>query len=86
MEPSQWKVAVDWTNNLNSNSLVWGFKDGAAIRRHRKQIEERIQRKVDMDTITWIWDQYAELCPAGARYQQWRQVMLDEIAEADHIR
>ncbi|TWT78594.1 hypothetical protein [Neorhodopirellula pilleata] len=86
MEQTQWKIAVDWTNNLNGNSLVWGFKDGAAIRKHRQEIEARLQREVDMDTINWIWDRYAELCPAGSRYQQWRQVMLDEIAKISRSR
>ncbi len=82
MKQTQWEVAVDWTNNLNGNSLVWGFKDGAAIKKHRQEIEARLQGHVNMDTIIWIWDRYAVLCPAGSRYQQWRQVMLDKIAKA----
>ena len=81
MDKTQWNVAVDWTNNLNGNTLVWGFNDGSAIRKHRQQIETRLQGEVDMGTIVWIWDRYAELCPAGLKYQEWRQVMLDEIAK-----
>jgi len=75
----QWQTAVDWTNNLNGNSLVWEFKDGPAIRTLRQQLETKLEGEVNMDTIIWIWDRYAELCPAGARYQKWRKVMLDEI-------
>jgi hypothetical protein len=79
MTQSQWDSAVSWTNNLHANSLVWGFKNAAPIRSLRLQIESRLDGPVTMDTIIWIWDQYAELCPLGARYQKWRKVMLEEI-------
>ena len=75
----QWESAVAWTNNLHCNSLVWGFNDGPAIRNLRLRLEAKLDSPVTIDTIKWIWDQYAELCPLGAKYQQWRKVMLDEI-------
>ena len=75
----QWQSAIEWTNNLHCNSLVWGFKNGPAIRDLRLRLETKLESPVTMDTITWVWDQYAVLCPLGARYQQWRKVMLEEI-------
>ena len=75
----QWQSAVAWTNNLHCNSLVWGFNDGPAIRDFRLRLEAKLESSVTMDTIEWIWDEYAALCPLGARYQRWRKVMLDEI-------
>ena len=79
MTQTQWDSAVAWTNSLHANSLVWGFKNAPAIRSLRLRIEKKLNGTVTMDTIIWIWDQYAELCPHGARYQQWRKVMLEEI-------
>lgn len=79
MTQSQWDSAVSWTNNLHANSLVWGYRNAPAIRSLRLQISSRLDGPVTMDTIIWIWDQYAELCPLGARYQTWRKVMLEEI-------
>lgn len=80
MTVRQWDSAVSYTNNLHANSLVWGFKNAPAIRHFRLRFESKLDGEVTMDTIIWIWDQYAELCPNGARYQQWRKVMLDEIS------
>jgi len=80
MTVRQWDSAVAWTNNLHANSLVWGFKNAPAIRNLRLQFESKLDGEVTMGTIIWIWDQYAVLCPLGARYQQWRKIMLDEIS------
>lgn len=33
-----------------------------------------------METIDWIWSEYAKLCPHGASYQRFKEVMEDEIA------
>lgn len=79
LSPKQWESAVAWTNNLHCNSLVWGFTNAPAIRDLRVRMESQLDREVTMDTIIWIWDQYAKLCPLGASYQKWRKVMLDEI-------
>lgn len=78
----QWQSAVEWTNNLHCNGLVWDFKNGPAIRALRLSFERKLESPVTMEAITWLWDQYAMLCPLGARYQQWRKVMLDEIDSA----
>ena len=32
-----------------------------------------------MNTILWIWDQYAEMCSNGAAYQRFRPRMLSEV-------
>ena len=57
----QWQSAVAWTNNLHCNSLVWGFKDGPAIRNLRLRLETKLESPVTMDTILWVCDQYAVL-------------------------
>ena len=80
MEPSQWERAVGWTINLDGNSLTH-LADATAIRSLREQLERKLESDVDMETIGWIWDSYAELCTSGKRYQRFRQRMLDEIAE-----
>ena len=79
MEPRQWESAVAWTINLDANSLTYRA-DASSIRSLREQLELKLESNIDMETITWIWDSYAELCTSGKRYQRFRQLMLDEIA------
>jgi hypothetical protein len=81
MTRKQWESAVSWTNNLDGNSLTF-LAPAESLRKLRLEIKSRLDdtdRPVDMETIHWIWDSYARLCPAGERYQRFRKQMTDEI-------
>jgi hypothetical protein len=80
MTRSQWGSAVAWTHNLVGNSLLNFEADVDDLRRFQTELERRAGGDVDMATIHWIWDEHARLTPSGARYQRFREVMLDEIA------
>jgi hypothetical protein len=92
MTQKQWEVAVSWTGKLPYKSML--PKSGAGsiydlrrfqrkldnVRRFQRELEERVKGKVDMVLIFWIWDEVAELTPAGERYKkQFQKVMLDEM-------
>ena len=72
----QWGVAVGWTHNLHCNSLLAYQADLPEIRSFQRRLEERIGAGVDMATIDWIWDQYAELTETGNEYQWYREHMM----------
>lgn len=81
MTPKQWESAVAWTVNLHCNSLTF-LAPADSIRQLRLEIESKLDntdRSIDIETIHWIWDSYANLCPAGDRYQRFRKQMTDEI-------
>ena len=80
MTAKQWETAVAWTINLHGNSLLQFQASLSDITEFRMELTDRLRGPVDMSTIEWIWDRFAALCPAGARYQRFRQIMLDEIA------
>lgn len=79
MTKEQWTSAVAWTRNLHGNSLISFQCDSATLSDFRDRLEERLAGPVDMTTILWIWDEYARVCPGGAKYQRFRPMMLEEI-------
>ncbi len=92
MTQKQWEVAVSWTGKLTDQSMLPTSGAGSTydlrrfqwkldnLRRFQRELEERVKGKVDMVLIFWIWDEVAELTPAGERYKkQFQKVMLDEM-------
>jgi len=79
MTQAQWGSAVAWTLNLHSNSLLSLDADASTIAAFETRLEGRLAGDVDMQTIHWIWDEYADLCPHGAGYQRFKAQMLEEI-------
>jgi hypothetical protein len=79
MSPRQWESAVAWTGNLHANSLVAHQADGPTVAALERRIREKLAGKVDLQTIHWIWDEYARVCPGGASYQRFRPLMMEEI-------
>jgi hypothetical protein len=75
----QWGSAVAWTLNLHANSLLPFEADGATIAAFERRLQAKLQGDVDMQTIDWIWAEYARLCPHGASYQRFKAMMQDEI-------
>lgn len=41
------------------------------------RIEKGVSGKVDAATIEWIWDEYANVCSGGEKYQRFR-IMVNE--------
>jgi hypothetical protein len=79
LTPKQWESAVAWTSNLHGNSLIRSQTDLPTIRRFRQQLEKKLAGDVDLQTIHWIWDEYAKVCPGGKDYQRFRAMMMEEI-------
>ena len=80
LTPKQWESAVAWTSNLHGNSLLRFQADVPALRRFEQRLQEKLQGKVTLETIDWIWAEYARACPGGANYQRFKPMMLEELA------
>jgi hypothetical protein len=76
----QWSSAVGWTHNLHHNSLLMFQTDVATMAAFEKRLQTRLDGKVDMETIDWIWNEYAKTCPGGESYQRCKPLMLEEMA------
>ena len=81
LTPRQWESAVAWTCNLHGNSLLKYQADGPTIRGFEKRLARKLAGNVNLETIHWIWDEYAAICPGGKNYQRFRAVMVDEIEQ-----
>lgn len=78
--PQAWQAAVFWTQNLHGNSMVPFEASDHQIKVFQEDLNQRLSQPIDLDTIYWIWDEYAKLTPAGKRYQRFRSQMDEEIA------
>ena len=81
LTPRQWESAVAWTRNLHGNSLLPFQADGPTIRRFELRLAKKLRGNVNLETIHWIWDEYAAICPGGKNYQRFRSQMIDEIEQ-----
>jgi hypothetical protein len=79
MAPRQWESAVAWTLNLHGNSLIRFQAEGHEIAAFQQRLASKLAGPVDMATIDWIWDEYAQVCPGGENYQRFRPMMIEEI-------
>ncbi len=82
MTRGQWACAVGWTHNLHGNSQLMFEVDGEAIAAFERRMETKFSGKVDIETIHWVWSEYASICPSGNRYQKHKPLMLEAIANA----
>jgi hypothetical protein len=76
----QWGSAVAWTLLLHGNSLVPFEADAGEIRAFQQRLNKKLEGEVDMATIDWIWDEYAELTPHGQQYQRFKEMRDEEMA------
>lgn len=79
MAPRQWESAVAWTLNLHGNSLIRFQAEGKEIAAFQQRLAGKLAGPVDMATIHWIWDEYANVCAGGEKYQRFRPMMIEEI-------
>lgn len=82
MTRAQWDEAVWWTDCLHGNSLLSLEADVPTIDAFEDRLRDKLAGDVDMQTIHWIWDEYAHLCPGGAHYQRFKVQMLEDINSA----
>jgi hypothetical protein len=79
LTPRQWESAVAWTLNLHGNSLIRFQAETDEIVAFQQRLGKQLAGPVDLTTIHWIWDEYAQVCPGGANYQRFREMMIEEI-------
>lgn len=76
---SQWRCMVDWTHNLHGNSLIAFQTTTTQIMEFEARVDKKLSGNVDADTIEWIWDEYAKVCPGGKNYQRFRLMVNEEL-------
>jgi hypothetical protein len=66
----QWEAALFWTENLHVSSMLSHEARLSELRKLRDDMREKVAGEVDMDTILWIWDRYAQTTPHGKSYNR----------------
>ncbi|MDM4016811.1 hypothetical protein [Roseiconus lacunae] len=77
---SQWDCMVDWTRNLHGNSLIAFQTSTPQLAKFEARVAARLAGNVDANTIEWLWDEYAGVCPGGQNYQRFRLMVNDSLA------
>ena len=79
----QWQILVDWTRNLHGNSLLQFQTTASQIRVFESRLNDRLDQSVDADTIEWIWDEYANACDGGRKYQRFRLMVNESLVSCN---
>ena len=79
LNAAQWRCMVDWTRNLHGNSLIAHQTSSSQIIGFETKLKDKLSGNVDAETIEWIWDEYAKVCPGGHRYQRFRVMVNEEL-------
>jgi hypothetical protein len=83
LDDGEWAAAVRWTDNLHGNSMLQFHATLSDLKQLEADIASRQKSDVDMETIEWIWDRYAELTPSGQRYnERFRSTMYEHMESA----
>lgn len=78
----QWSEAVGWTGQLHGNSQLWIEADARVLAAFQARFRKKLEDRINLQTIDWIWDEYSRLTPHGQSYQKFKEVMDEQIAAA----
>jgi hypothetical protein len=68
LSPNRWAYCLHWTWNLHCNCGTFDQFDEDETRRFLEEFDRRLAGRVDLGTIDWIWDEYAEHSRCGRWY------------------
>ncbi len=77
-DEADWRVAIDWTLNLDSNtaSSFTFISDKDRMLAFARELDARLERPVEASIIDWIWSEYAAFTKGGASYAREYQPKL----------
>ncbi len=70
VSPDRWAFCIHWTWQLHGNYGAYETFDRAERSRFLEEFDRRLNGRVDLGTIDWIWDQYVEHSTGGRRYSR----------------
>jgi hypothetical protein len=81
----QWVWVVGWTHNGVDNCFFSPshIKDEERYYHFADELKRRIQSRVDLSTIDWIWDEFETISTGGRSYSDnWRPTTPEHFREA----
>jgi hypothetical protein len=81
VSPNQWAYYVHWTWNLHCNCGTPDQFDWTERAKFLAEFDRRLEGRVDVGLIDWIWDEYAKHSGCGRNYSR-----NFRPTEPDHIR
>ena len=85
VSPQLWAFCLHCTWNLHTNAGGYNDFDMAAKGEFLAEFDRRLNAKVDLGTIDWIWNQYVEHSHGGLSYSKHRPTkpeMMRQFSEA----
>jgi hypothetical protein len=83
VDQKQWAACLHLTWNLHANYGPITYFDSRARYPFLTEFDRRLEGKVDLSTIDWIWDQYSQQTQGGKRYSdQYRPTTPERLKEA----
>jgi hypothetical protein len=70
MSSSRWAYSIHWTWNLHANYGGYESFDRSERARFLREFDRRLDGKVDLGTIDWIWDEYVKHSSGGRYYSE----------------
>jgi hypothetical protein len=70
VSPNQWAYDIHWTWNLHCNCGTPDQFDGNERERFLAEFDRRLEGRVDLGTIDWIWDEFSEHSRCGGWYSR----------------
>lgn len=80
----QWEFVVGWTLNLHANcAAAHTWVDRNQMEAFADELERRLKTAVGMETIEWIWDEYAKFSKGGQSYSdKYRPTRSEDFKDA----
>jgi hypothetical protein len=79
VDPSNWKSAVQETAIAHYNTCWCSHPPTIEeLDRLRNDLDARLRRPVDIQTLLWIWDRLARTCVGGKDFTDRYKVRLDD--------
>ena len=82
--PAQWANCLSWTWNLHTNYGPSEYFGPRLQQPFAAEFERRLEGPVGLDTIDWIWDEFARCAPRSIGYNRYRPTTpqaLSDVAE-----
>lgn len=77
-----WGYVVGWTLNAHGNCCsAPTYVDPGRTKQFAEELEQRLQGKVGMDTIDWIWDEFMRFSKIKS-YDRFRPTTPEHLKEA----
>jgi len=83
--PQQWAQCLTHTWNLHVNFGPSGYFAESERERFAAEFDDRLEGTVSLDTIDWVWDEFARHAPGSRSYMRYRPTTTEMLEGASEL-